>query len=110
MGEEETHDSEFARFGKGERISAREADAAAVTTVVAARTSELVIAAVVASVTCYGNASLGVLVTANSGVCTVITLVTGAGTKLEGERESAVTAAAVSRALSSCTGSTQAPF
>ena len=108
-GEEGTHDSESGRFGEGERASARDVDAAAVTTVVAARTSELEIAAGVASVTRDGNAVLGALVTASSGACTVTTLFTGAGTGMEGELESAVAAAAVSRALSSCAGSSQAP-
>ena len=109
MGEEGSHDSESRRFGEEERVSARDSDAAAVTTVVAARTSELEIAAVVASVTRDGNAAFGALVTASSGACTVTTLVTGAGTGIGGERESAVAAAAVSRALSFCAGSSKAP-
>ena len=87
----------------------RDADATAVTTVVAARTSELAMAAVVASVTRDGNAALGALVTASCGACTDTTLVTDAVTGMEGERESAVAAAAVPRALSSCAGSSQAP-
>ena len=82
-------------------MSARDADATAVTTVVATRTSELAMAAVVASVTRNGNAALGALVTASCGACTDITLVTGAVTGMEGERENAVAAAAASRALSS---------
>ena len=47
----------------------RDADATAVTTVVAARTSELEIAAIAASITRDGNAALGTLVTASSGAC-----------------------------------------
>ena len=90
--------------------SARDADATAVTTVLAARTSELKIAAVAASVTRDGNAALGALVTACSGACTDTTLVTGAVTSMEGERESAEAAAASSRALSSCADSSQTPF
>ena len=74
MGEEETHDSESGRFKEGERVSARDADTTAVTTVVAVRTSELAMAAVVASVTRDGNAALGALVTASIGACTVNTL------------------------------------
>ena len=105
MGSEGTHDFESGRFVKGERVSARDADATAVTTVVTPRTSKLAMAAVVASVTRDGNAALGALVTASSGACTVTTLVTGARTGMEGERESAVAAAAVPRALSSCAGS-----
>ena len=109
MGEEGTHDSESGRFGTKNRVSARDADTTAVATVVAARTSELEIAAVAASVTRNGNAALGALVTASSGACTDTTLVTGAVTSMEGERESAEAAAAASRALSSCADSSQAP-
>ena len=109
MGEEGTHDSESKRLGEGERVSARDADATAVTTVVAARTSELEIAAVAASVTRDGNAALGAFFTASSGAYTDTTLVTGAVTGMEGERESAVAAAAASRALSSCAGSSLEP-
>ena len=106
-GQRRTHNSKSGRFGEGERVSARDADATAVTTLVPARTSELVIAAVVASVTRDGNVALGALVTANSGACTVTTLVTGAGTGIEGKYESALAAAAVSRALLSCAGFSQ---
>ena len=109
MGEEGTHDFESGRFGEGERVSARDADETAVTTVVAARTSELEIAAVAASVTRDDNAALGALVTASSGACTDTTLVTGAVTGMEGKRESAVAAAAASRSLSSCADSAQSP-
>ena len=75
MGKDGTHDFESGRFGEGERVSARDADATAVTTIVAARTRELEIAAVVASVTGDDNAVLGVLVTASSGECTDTALV-----------------------------------
>ena len=108
MGEEGTHDSKSGRFGEGERVSARDADGTAVITVVAARTSELEIAAVAASVTRDGNAALGALVTASSGTCTDTTLVTGAVTGLTGERESAEAVAAASRSLS-CADSSQVP-
>ena len=108
-GEKGTHDSESARFGKGEQVSARDADATAVTTVVAARTRELKIAAVAACVTRDGNAALGALVTASNGACTDTTLVTGAVIGMEGERESAEAAAAAARALSSWADSSQAP-
>ena len=84
MGEEGTHDSESGRFGEGERVSARESDSTAVTTVVGARTSKLSMAAVVASVTRDCTAALNALVTASSGACTVTALVTGAVTGMEG--------------------------
>ena len=103
MGEEGTHDSESGRFGEGERVSARDVDATGVTTVVAARANALEIVAVVTSVTRDGNAALCALVTTSSGACTVTTLVTGADTGME--LESAVAATAVSRALTSCAGS-----
>ena len=109
MGEESINDCESGRFGEGDRVSARDADATAVTTVVAARTSELEIAAVAASVTRDGNAALGALVTASSGACTDTTLVTSAVTGMGGGRESAEAAVAASRALSSCADSSQAP-
>ena len=109
MGEEGTYDSESGRFVEGERVSARDADATAVTTDVAARTNELEIEAVIAGVTRDCNAELGALVTTSSGACTITTLVTGACTRMEGERESAVAAAAVSCALTSCAASSQAP-
>ena len=96
MGESGTYDSESGRFREMERVSERDPDATAVTTVVAARTSELEIAAVAASVTRDGNAALGALVT-------------GAVIGMDGERESAEEAAAASRALSSCADSSQAP-
>ena len=86
MGEEGTHDSKLRRFGEGKQVSASDADAAAVTTVVAALTSELEIAAVVASVTHDGYAPLGALVTTSSGACTVTTLVTNAVTGMECKR------------------------
>ena len=63
MGEEGTHDSESGRFGEGEQVSARDIDATAVTTVVAARANALEIVVVVKSVTRDGNAALGALVT-----------------------------------------------
>ena len=97
MGEEGTHDSESGRFGEGERVNARDVDATAVTTVVAARANALEIVAVVTSVTRDGNAALGALVTASSGACTDTTLVTGAVTGMEGEREGAEAAAAARR-------------
>ena len=109
MGENGTHDSEFERFGEGERVNARDADATAVKAVVAARTSELELPAVAASVTRGDNAALGALVTASSGACSDTTLVTGAVTGMEYERESAEAAAAALRALSFCEGSSQAP-
>ena len=108
MGEKGTNDSESGLFGEGERVSARDADATAVTTIVEAWTSKLDAAAVAASVTRDGNAALGALVTASSNTCTDTTLVTGAVTGMQSERESAVAAAAASRALSSCTGYSQA--
>ena len=89
MGEDGTHDSESGRFGEGERVSIRDVDATAVIRVVVARASALEIVAVVTSVTRDGNAVLGALVTASSGACTDTTLVTGAVTGMEGERESA---------------------
>ena len=109
MGEEGTHDSESGRFGEGERVSARDVDATADTTIGAARASALVIAVVVTTVARDVNVALGALVTVSSGACTVTTLVIGADTGMEGERESAVAAADVSRALSACAGSSQAP-
>ena len=75
----------------------------------AARANALEIVAVVTSVTRDGNAALGAVVTTSSGACTVTTLVTGADTEMEGVLESAVAATAVSRALTSCAGSSQAP-
>ena len=108
MNEEGTHDSEFERFGEGERVSARDVDATADTTVVAARANALVIPVVVTSAARDVNAALGALVTIRSGACTVTTLVNGADTEMEGVRESAVAAAALSRALTSCTGTSQA--
>ena len=69
-----------------------------------ARTSELLIAEVVASVTRDSNAALGALVKASSGACIVTTLVTGAGTAMKGENESVVAAAVVSLAISPCAG------
>ena len=95
MGEEGIHDSESGRFGEGERVSARDVDATADTTVVAARASALMIEPVVTSVTRDGNAVLGALVTTSSGECTVTTLVTGADTGMDGVLESAVAATAV---------------
>ena len=109
MGEEGTHDFESGRFGERERVSARDIDATAVTTVVAAQISELEIAEVAASVTRDDNAALGALVRASSGACTDTTLVTSAVTGMDGERESAEAAAAASRALSSCADLFQAP-
>ena len=109
MGEEGTHDFDSGRFGEGERVSASDDDSTAVTTVVAARASALEIVADVTRVSRDGNAALGALVTAISGACTVTTLVTGAGTGMEGLRESAVLAIAVSRALTPCTGTFHAP-
>ena len=105
---EKTNDFESGRFGKEEKVSARDADTTAVTTVVAARMGELALVAIVASFTRDDNAALSALVTASSGACTVTTLVTGAGTRMERERESAVAAASVLRTLSSCAGSSQA--
>ena len=106
MYEEKTNDSESGGFGEGERMSARDVDATAVTTVVAARASALVNAVVVTSVV---NAALGAPVTVSSGACTVTTLVTGADTEMEGVRESAVPVIAVSRAHSSCAGCSHVP-
>ena len=80
MGEEGSHDYESGRFGEGERVSARDVDATADTTVVAARACALVIAVVVTSVARDVNAALGALVTVSSGACTVTTLVTRADT------------------------------
>ena len=109
IGKERTHDSESKRFELGERVSARDVDATAVTTVVAARENALEILAVVTSVTRDGNAALGALVTTSSGQCAVTTLVTGADTGIEGVLESALAATALSPALTSCASSSQAP-
>ena len=103
-----THDSDSGRIGKGERAIARADDVAALAAGAAPKASIFAFAVAVKTVACLGGSAHDTAITASRGACITAMLVTAAGARIEGARDCATVAAAVSILVSARAGFSQA--